>query len=210
MLKELFAAEVVIIRVLHPALAQRLVGEVVHVLDDGEPRHQSCREWRMTWLLGVDLAEPSLQKAPVDRLRQLQQRVLHVDDLIEPRAEQILFTRLPSLLWPHRSPSASTSIKAENHGFRFERTPPPNLQENRPVSRTTLQIRLIQLSKSRFPLNDLDVLHGRLWRGPLTPTLSPHAGRGSRRAVPYVKAQPSRGISGASLSILHLAIAEQD
>jgi hypothetical protein len=36
------------------------------------------------------------------------------------------------------------------------------LQGNRLANRTTLQIRLLQLSKSRFPLNDLGVLHGRL------------------------------------------------
>jgi hypothetical protein len=38
-LEELLAAEVLIIPVLNPVLAQRLVGEVLHVLEDGKPRH---------------------------------------------------------------------------------------------------------------------------------------------------------------------------
>src|SRR5438445_11950347 len=38
-----------------------------------------------------------------DRLpSQLHQRVFHVDDLIKPRAEQILLAGLPSLAWSHR------------------------------------------------------------------------------------------------------------
>src|SRR5262249_51416297 len=36
------------------------------------------------------------------RPRQLHQRVVHVDDLIKPRAEQILLAGLPSLAWSHR------------------------------------------------------------------------------------------------------------
>ena len=41
-------------------------------------------------------------------------------------------------------------------------SPSPNLQGNTPPTRTTLQIRLLHLLKSRFPLNDLGALHGRL------------------------------------------------
>src|SRR5262249_17953327 len=51
---------------------------------------------------GVDRAELRFQKPPVDRPRQLHQRVVHVDDLIKPRAEQIMLTALPSLAWSHR------------------------------------------------------------------------------------------------------------
>ena len=38
-LEELLAAEELVIGVLHPALAQDLVGEVVSVLEDRKPRH---------------------------------------------------------------------------------------------------------------------------------------------------------------------------
>jgi hypothetical protein len=38
-----FAAEELVIRVLQPARAQDLVGQVVHVLQDEQPGHQSRR-----------------------------------------------------------------------------------------------------------------------------------------------------------------------
>src|ERR1700689_3408011 len=42
--KELLAAEQLIIGVLDPALAQNLVGKVVHVLEDRKARHQTRRQ----------------------------------------------------------------------------------------------------------------------------------------------------------------------
>ena len=42
-LEELLAAEVLAIRIFHPTLAQHLVGEVIGVLEDRQPRHQPCR-----------------------------------------------------------------------------------------------------------------------------------------------------------------------
>ncbi len=41
-LEELLSAEELKIGVLDPALTQHLIGEVVHVLENGEPRHQAC------------------------------------------------------------------------------------------------------------------------------------------------------------------------
>jgi hypothetical protein len=38
----------------------------------------------LTRLVGVNRPKPLFQKTPVDRLRQLHQRVVHVDDLIKP------------------------------------------------------------------------------------------------------------------------------
>src|SRR5467141_1100391 len=40
---------------------------------------------------------------PVDRLRQLHQRVAHVDDRVQPRAQKIGLSRLSSFPWSHRS-----------------------------------------------------------------------------------------------------------
>ena len=42
-LEELLAAEELVIGVLHPALAQHFIGEVVGVLEDRKPRHQPRR-----------------------------------------------------------------------------------------------------------------------------------------------------------------------
>jgi hypothetical protein len=38
-LEELLAAEVLVIGVLHSTLAQHFIGQVVGVLEDGQPRH---------------------------------------------------------------------------------------------------------------------------------------------------------------------------
>jgi hypothetical protein len=66
-LKDLLAAEQLIIGVLDPALAQNLVGEVVHGLEDRQARHQPPRQRRLARVVGIDRAEPLFQKAPVDR-----------------------------------------------------------------------------------------------------------------------------------------------
>jgi hypothetical protein len=57
------------VRVFHPALAQHLVGGVVHVLDDGEPRHQSRREWRMTRRTGMNGPRKQRRVAVAQRMR---------------------------------------------------------------------------------------------------------------------------------------------
>src|SRR6516225_8014301 len=82
MLEKFLAAEVLEVRVLHPAIAQSLVGKVVGVLEDRYPRHQPRRQWRLARLVGVDRPKRLLQKSPIDRPRQLHQRVFHIDDLV--------------------------------------------------------------------------------------------------------------------------------
>jgi hypothetical protein len=84
MLEKLLAAEVLEVRILHPAIAQSLVGKVVGVLEDRQPRHQPRRQRRLARLVGVDRPKRLLQKTPIDRPRQLHQRVFHVDDLVKP------------------------------------------------------------------------------------------------------------------------------
>jgi hypothetical protein len=71
MLEELLAAEELEIRVLNPTVAQHLVGEVVHVFEDCEPRHQPRRQRRTARTVRVDRSEPLFQEAPIDRPRQL-------------------------------------------------------------------------------------------------------------------------------------------
>src|ERR1700761_8051834 len=43
-----------------------------------------------------------------------------INDLIQPRAEQILLTGLSSLSRPHRLPLPRPSLRERNHGPRFE------------------------------------------------------------------------------------------
>ena len=106
MLEELLTAEELVIGVLYPALAQRLVGEVVGVLEDGKPRHQSRRQWWPAWLVLIDRAEPLLEERPIDRPRELHQRVAHVDDRIQPRAQEIV-ARIASFLWSPLPPDTT-------------------------------------------------------------------------------------------------------
>src|ERR1035441_1701784 len=68
-LKELLAAEVLVIRVLDPLLAQRLVGEVLHVLEDGKPRHQTRRQRRMTRLVRLHRTKLLFLETPLDPSR---------------------------------------------------------------------------------------------------------------------------------------------
>jgi hypothetical protein len=83
--KELLAAKQLIIRVFPPTLAQGLIGQIVHVFEDGEPRHQPCRQRRPSRTIAVGGAKALLDEAPVDGPRQLHQRMCEVDDLIKPR-----------------------------------------------------------------------------------------------------------------------------
>lgn len=104
--EELFAAEILEIGVLHPAGAQLLVRQVEGMFEDRQPRHQPRWQRRHAGVVGIDRAEAPLQKWPVDRLRQPHQLVSHVDDLIQPGAEQVLLSRLAPLAWSrHRRSS---------------------------------------------------------------------------------------------------------
>src|SRR4029077_11742240 len=52
----------------------------------------------------VDRAEPLLEERPVDRPCQLHQRVAHIDDRVQPRAQKIGLPAVASFLRSHRSP----------------------------------------------------------------------------------------------------------
>jgi len=114
-LEELLAAKELVIGILDPARAQILVGEIMHVLEDREPRHQPRRQRRMAGLVGIDRAEPLLEKAPVDRPAELRQRVVHVDDLVEPRLEEIFCPLSRRSLGRIESPSDKPTER-QNHG----------------------------------------------------------------------------------------------
>ena len=72
--EELLAAEELQVGVLNPARAELLVGQIVRVLEDREPRHQPGGRRRMPRLVRIDRPEPLLQQPPVDRRGQLRQR----------------------------------------------------------------------------------------------------------------------------------------
>src|SRR5215204_5957976 len=156
-LEELLTAEQLIIRVLKPALAQDLVGEVMHVLEDGQAGHQPRRQRRASRTVRVDRPTPLLEKAPVDRPYELHERVIKVDDLVEPGSEEITLPRLPTLHWPHESPRRRLEETRESRPERRI-----NLQESQSTTRQNRQARILPVSRSSRKIKALGVLHGRL------------------------------------------------
>ena len=88
MLEELFAGEVLEIRIMDPALAHAFVGQPVNVLEQQKSDHEAGLDPGPA-LVAVerrDLAiDPRQSILPASRTS----LVLHVDDLIEPGPEQI-------------------------------------------------------------------------------------------------------------------------
>jgi hypothetical protein len=78
-----FPAEVLVIRVLHPSSAQLLVGEIVHVLEDEQPGHQSCRQRRLPRTHAADRAEPYPHKIPIHLPRKPHERMAKIDDRLQ-------------------------------------------------------------------------------------------------------------------------------
>ena len=157
-LKELLATEQLEIRVLQPARTERLVGEIVQVLEDRQAGHQPGGQRRPAGIIVVELAEAHLEKAPVDRARERHQRVSQVDDLIEPRPEQIRLATLASLLRSHRqNHPASPRWRQESCSHRSINSP-----ENTSTAHSNPQIRILAEGQNSHPLRGFGVLHGRL------------------------------------------------
>ena len=108
-----FAAEVLKIRVLHPPVAQHLVGEIVHVLENEQPSHQPRRQWRLPRPGATDRTEPSRQKTPINLRREPHQRMAEVDDLLQSGTKQIVLAVVARLA--HGRPPDSESRRQRNH-----------------------------------------------------------------------------------------------
>jgi hypothetical protein len=105
-----FAAEVLKIWVLHPSVAQRLIGEVVHVLEDQQSGHQPCWQRRLPRPDATDRTEASGKELPIDLRRQTDQRMAKVDDLLQAGPKQIILTIIAGLA--HGSPpTANLAVK---------------------------------------------------------------------------------------------------
>jgi hypothetical protein len=154
-LEELLAAEQLEVGVLEPALAQRLVGEVVQMLEDREPGHQPGRQGRPAGILVVDLAKALLEEAPVDRLRELHQCVIGIDDLIEPRPKQIGLAALAPLLGSHESLPGDCLTGRESRPYAWR-----NLPENVSTAHQKPQIRILAGNQNSHTASALRVLHG--------------------------------------------------
>ena len=131
------------------------------MLEDGKPRHQSRRQRRPADTVLVDGTELAVQESPVDRPRQPHQRVIHIDDLIEPRAKQILLAALPPFPWPHRTLRQRVQGR-EITAAKFEGIPNANLQENPRQDPQFRQIPSPGILPSSLPLRRFGIFHGRL------------------------------------------------
>src|SRR4051812_17791614 len=101
-LEKLLAGEELEIRVVDPALAHPLVGQPVNVLEQQQPDHEAGLDPRPA-VLAVERRDLAVDPVPVDPAGKQSQLVLQIDDLVEPRPEQIVRTRRLVLLRPHRS-----------------------------------------------------------------------------------------------------------
>jgi hypothetical protein len=89
----------------------------------------------MSDLIGIDRAEPPLEEAPVDRPTQLGERVISVDDLVEPRLEEIVLPAVRPLLGPHR-----ITLRQADGATESRSNGPINLQEIKPTATAFLQM----------------------------------------------------------------------
>jgi hypothetical protein len=87
-LEELLPCELLEVRVMDPALADTLVGQGVDVLEQQQSDYEAgLNPWPA--LVAVERRNLAVDPTPIDLAGKLHQFVLHVDDLLEPRPEQI-------------------------------------------------------------------------------------------------------------------------
>jgi hypothetical protein len=96
------AAEELPVRVLDPALAHPLVGEVVGVLQVSEPDHQPRRLAGTSRPLVVERPERALKALPVDQSGQSHQRMPEIELLAQSRPEKIVGLSVLSSFRAHR------------------------------------------------------------------------------------------------------------
>ncbi|MET4117979.1 hypothetical protein ABIB85_004337 [Bradyrhizobium sp. JR1.5] len=100
-LEELFAGEVLEIRIVDPALTDPLIGPPVNVLEQQQPGHEAGLNPRPA-VLAVERRDLAVDPVPIDLAGKQNQLVLQIDDLVEPSPEQIVRSRRLVLLRPHR------------------------------------------------------------------------------------------------------------
>ena len=92
----------------------------------------------MAGFVRIDRAEPLLEEPPVDDLAELRQRMSDVDDLVEPRPEEIVLPAVPPLFRPHR-----INLRQPDGEKRITTSAPINLQEIKPQTPAFLQLQIL-------------------------------------------------------------------
>jgi len=101
-LEELLASEVLEVRVIDPAFAYAFIGQAANILEQKKPDYKPCRNSRPT-TVAVQRRNLTVDKVPIDLACELCQLVPHVDDPVQPGAEQITRSSRLVLLRPHCS-----------------------------------------------------------------------------------------------------------
>ena len=105
-----FAAEILEIRVLYPPVAQRLVREIVHVLEDEQPGHQPRWQRRLPWPYATYRTEALCQEIPINLRRKPHQRMAKVEDRLQGRAKQVVLAVVTRLA-QGSPPTANLAVK---------------------------------------------------------------------------------------------------
>lgn len=137
------ATEELPVLVLHPGVDHRFIGCIEGVLQVQQTGHQARRQGWPAATRGERGRERALDLGPVDQTGKPDHRVLHVDLLVQPWAEQLGRLRLRRL--------------------RTHQTPWWNLQENRYWQKHTLQILRPSIRRTARQINGLRVVQGGLF-----------------------------------------------
>src|SRR3954451_4645643 len=113
--EKLFAGEELEIRVVDPALAHPLIGQPVDMLEQQQPDHEAGLDPRPA-VLAVERRDLAVDPVPIDLAGKQNQLVLQIDDLVQPRPEQIVRSRRLVLLRPHRSLRCTTESWSAGKG----------------------------------------------------------------------------------------------
>src|SRR4051812_16917916 len=148
-LEKLFAGEELEIRVVDPALAHPFIGQPVNVLEQQQPDHEAGLDPRPA-VLAVERRDLAVDPVPIDLAGKQNQLVLQVDDLVQPRPEQIVRSRRLVLLRPHRPLRCTTESWSAAKGNQQMK-----LQGSDTQSIKTLQSENDPQPKSRFPISGL-------------------------------------------------------
>src|SRR3954467_7195590 len=148
--EKLFAGEELEIRVVDPALAHPLIGQPVDMLEQQQPDHEAGLDPRPA-VLAVERRDLAVDPVPIDLAGKQNQLVLHVDDLVQPRPEQIVRSRRLVLLRPHRPLRCTTESWSAAKG-----NPQTKLQGFGFSSSQSLQSQMPPHPKNRLPLNRLE------------------------------------------------------
>src|ERR1700719_3751067 len=124
-----FSAEILEIRVLYQPVAQRLVRQIVHVLEDEQPGHQPRWQRRLARPYATDRTEALRQKIPINLRRKPHQRMAKVDDRLQRRPKQVVLAIVARLT--HGSPpTANLAVKGITNRLNPESQ---NARKSRPA-----------------------------------------------------------------------------